>query len=256
MEESSNTVEKERPVVLVTGGGRRTGAVICRAFAAAGWRVAVHCNRSQQEAEALAAELGGAEVAAVFAADLTDDRQRDGLVDGVVSCFGRLDAMVNNASAYARRPLETVSAETLRRDMEINFTAPFALMGAFRKAVSSGGSIVNILDSRIQWPDGSSAGYTLAKSALAQATVMLAREWAADGIRVNGVAPGFIEPAPGVPLERMQHLIESTPLKRRTTPEEIADGVLWLVKSPSVTGQILFLDGGLHLPVGGKGEKL
>ncbi|MBO7742052.1 MAG: SDR family oxidoreductase [Victivallales bacterium] len=253
MEQSDNN---NRPVVLVTGGGRRIGACVCRAFGAAGWRVAVHCGRSLQAAGEVAESIGGGR-AAVFSADLRDDRERDGVIPAVLERFGRIDVLVNNASAYVRRPLSAVSAQTLREDLEINFTAPFALMCSFREAAgSAGGNIVNILDSRIQWPDGDSAGYSLAKSALAQGTLLCAREWAAAGIRVNGIAPGFVMPAEGVPMERMAHLVEASPLKRRCTPEEIADSALWLVNAPSVTGQIIYLDGGLHLPAGGKGEKV
>ena len=91
-----------RPVVLVTGGARRIGAALCRTFAAAGWRVAIHCNASVAEAEKLAAELG-AEYAAVFPADLCDDCRRESLLEAVKGHFGRIDALVNNASVYTRR---------------------------------------------------------------------------------------------------------------------------------------------------------
>ena len=246
-------MSKPLPVALITGAAKRIGAALARAFAQAGWRVVIHCRHSLQSARRLAATLGEAN-AAVLSADLTQSGAAERLIAEAAAQWGRLDLLVNNASTYRRTPLDDLDEENLRQDFEANFFAPFALMRAFA-ARRRPGAILNLLDARIARPDAGSAGYTLAKQSLADATLLAARAWARHGIRVNAIAPGFVRPADGVPLARMARLLRQVPLGRRTTEAELAAAALYLAAAPNLTGQILYVDGGLHLPDGDLGEK-
>ena len=161
---------------------------------------------------------------------------------------------MNNASTYQRRPLDEMSEDALREDFEVNFFAPFALMRAFA-ARRQPGFILNLLDGRVTKQEPQAAGYLLAKQSLAEATRLGALAWASLGIRVNGVAPGLVRPAAGVPLSKMSRLVEKLPLKRRTTEAELAEAALFLANAHGVTGEILFVDAGMHLADAGLGEK-
>lgn len=245
--------ENSAPVVLVTGGAKRIGAALCRAFSGAGWRVVIHCRHSLAEAEGLSRELGGKEHACVIQADLLQVGA-DELISRVAACFGRLDALVNNASCYVRRELLAQSDDEVHNDFECNFLVPFALMRAFaRRGVP--GQILNILDGKIALHDSSCIGYLLAKKSLAEATTACALAWGSLGIRVNGLAPGLVRPKEGVPIEAMTKLVSRTPLGNRTTEEEIAAAALYLTGASNVTGTILYVDGGLHLPEVQLGER-
>ena len=235
-----------KKTVLITGGAKRTGAALCRAFARAGWNVLIHCNHSFTDAEVLASEIDTTFCSVrVIPADLS---KPDG-VEYLMSQFDRLDALINNASTYRRIALDDLDEASLREDYEVNFFAPFRLMREFAKRCDkeSGGVIINLLDQRIAKLDSGSAGYSLAKMSLADATRMCALAWAPRKIRVNGIAPGYIAPPEGVPMHAMQRHIDATPLRCRTTEEQVANAALFLVDNPEITGEIMYLDGGLHL---------
>lgn len=233
------------PVVLVTGGGRRLGAEFCRAFVAAGWRVVIHCHHSLAEAQALAQELGGDKWAKVLSRDLLSGDPEE-LVTAAADCFGRLDGLVNNASSYHRRGLLEVSSQEWQEDFQLNFQVPFALMRAFALR-GTPGAILNLLDGRWEKEDPSCAAYLLAKKTLAEATRLCAFAWGGQGIRVNGLAPGLVRPPEGVPLTAMEPLLAKLPLSRRVTEPELAKAALLLMETPSLTGVILPVDGGMHL---------
>lgn len=229
---------------LVTGGALRIGRAICRCLGAAGARLVVHCRRSREAADELVGELGGSHAGhRVIQGDLTDTTFAGELI---ASLHGEspLHGLVNNASVYRRRPLAECDPAALHADFVINFTVPFQLMRQFRR-VCGCGAIVNLLDQRVSQVDPGAGTYGLAKKALRDATEAAALEWAPD-IRVNAVAPGFVLPPPGVHGD-MSHLLARVPMRRRTTPEEIAQACVFLAASPIITGQILFLDGGQHL---------
>ena len=116
------------------------------------------------------------------------------------------------------------------------------------------GFILNLLDGRIAKQDSRAAGYLLAKQSLAEATRLGALAWAPLGIRVNGLAPGLVRPAAGVPLAKMNRLVAQLPLKRRTTEQELAEAALFLANSPGITGEVLYVDAGMHLASADLGE--
>lgn len=233
---------QDKPVILVTGGAKRVGAELCRAFSHAGWRVVIHCCKSRDEAESLAAELVDAKV---VQADLLVV-SADAFITQALNAFGRIDLLVNNASTYRRGGLLSSSDTDYLEDFAINFHVPFALMRAYSRLVDQG-SIINVLDARIVKDDIDCAGYLLAKKTLAEATRVCALDLAEHGMRVNGIAPGFVRPKDGVQMSVMEHLVAKTPLGVRTTEAQIADAALYLSRAVGVTGEILFVDAGMHL---------
>ncbi len=233
-------------VVLVTGGAVRIGRAVSLAFARAGARVAVHCRSSTRQAEELVDRLNELSDGCFWLqADLDDSNERDGLVGAVLERTGRLDCLVNNASVYRRRSLLELDESALLADWRINFLAPFQLMRQFALAAERG-VIINLLDQRVAGVDPGAGGYGLAKKMLRDATEAAALEWA-PRVRVNGVGPGLVLPPPGVPKEKMKPLLRQVPMRCSSTVEEVAEACLFLARSETVTGQVLYVDGGLHL---------
>ncbi|MCF7853985.1 MAG: SDR family oxidoreductase [Candidatus Pacebacteria bacterium] len=232
--------------VLVTGGAVRIGRAIALRFAEAGARVIVHYRSSVEQAQELKSQLDTLSSGnAIVQADLTDAARLESLIADASALGGGLDILVNNASVYRRTPLLKLDAHRLRKDMEINFFAPLLLMRDFARQCQRG-VIINLLDQRVTKVEPSAGSYGLAKKGLRDATEAAALEWAPD-IRVNGVAPGFVLPPPGVSADKMKGLLGEVPLHRETSPEEIAEACAFLAAAETVTGQVLFVDGGMHL---------
>jgi len=241
----------EHPVALVTGAGRRVGAVIARTLHTAGYNLALHCRRSVAEAEALAAELERTrpDSSLVLQAELADPHALPALVDTTLARFGRLDALVNNASAFHSTPVGSATVAQWNELFASNAQAPFFLAQAATPALrATHGGIVNLVDIYAEYPLADHPIYCMAKAALAAMTRSLALDLAPD-IRVNGVAPGAVLwPSDGKPYADQQALLARTPLARAGSPEDVAGAVLWLLRdAPYVTGQIIRVDGGRTL---------
>jgi pteridine reductase len=238
------------PVVLVTGAARRVGAEIARRLHAAGARVAIHCRASRAEAEDLATGLNGIrpDSAAVFGADLLDVAGLPRLVDAVVARFGRLDALVNNASSFYATKVGAVDTAIWDDLLGSNLKAPFFLaQAAAPQLAASFGCIVNITDIHAERPLKGYPVYCAAKAGLLGLTRALAQELG-PRVRVNAVAPGAIEWPQGTddfpPAERAA-IIEHSLLKRVGSPADIAGTVKFLIfDAPYVTGQVINVDGG------------
>ena len=219
---------------LVTGGSRRLGAAICRELAARGAAVAVHYRQSEAEAIALNRVLKHG----VFSVrgDLANPQEREWVFREAAEWLGRVDVLVNNAAVFARDG--EIDAPKLRA---VNVEAPLDL--ARRVAAQAGGGcVIQMLDARIARPEaGAFRDYAATKRELAESVARLAREWAPH-TRVNGVAPG-----PVLAPEGVREAAGDLPLGRRPTPEDVARAVAFLAESDSITGQILFIDGGQHL---------
>jgi len=240
------------PVALVTGSARRLGAAIVRRLHAEGFNVTIHCRDSRREADALAGELEQARPgsALVLQADLAEFDRLPGLVAGTVGHFGRLDALVNNASAFFPTPVGETTPADWDTLLASNARAPFFLAQAAAPHLQhSRGAIVNLVDLYAERPLAGHAVYCMAKAALLAMTRSLALELA-PRVRVNAVSPGAILwPEEGGGGTSRHEMLERTPLARTGTPEEIASAVHWLLREATYsTGQVLYLDGGRRLP--------
>ena len=240
-------------VVLITGAARRIGAAIARCLHAGGYDVALHYRHSATEAMALAAELERQRAGSTLtvAAELADLEQLPPLVEQVLDRFGRLDALVNNASAFFPTPLSGATPAQWQTLFAANVQAPFFLAQSALPALHSArGAIVNLIDIYAERPLAEHSLYCMTKAALAAMTRSLALDLA-PAVRVNGVAPGAVLwPSDGKHHDDQQALLARTPLQRIGQPEDIASAVLWLLRdAPFVTGQIIRVDGGRTLSV-------
>jgi pteridine reductase len=251
--ESASGARTPRKVALVTGGARRIGASIARRLHADGYDLALHYRHSQADMDALVAELDQARGDSVLAlrADLAAFDRLPELVAQTIGRFGRLDALVNNASAFHPTPIGTATPAQWDDLFASNARAPFFLSQAAAPHLAAArGAIVNLVDIHAQHPLAGHAIYGMAKAAL----VMLTRSLALDlapAVRVNAIAPGAIlwpEATDGVGKGEaaQQALLARTPLGRTGTPEEIAGVAAWLLSDAAgyVTGQTLRVDGG------------
>lgn len=235
---------------LVTGAGRRIGAVIAERLAAADWNLLLHANRSLESAETLAASLRerfGIE-AAVVAQDLAVLDDLDAFTARCADIAGPIDLLVNNASLFNFDDASTVSPENLELCYRVNCAAPVLLSRYYgeRLRPAKNGAIINVIDTKVTAPNGRFLSYELSKCALASATIALARAFAPD-IRVNGVAPGLTLPSGTQTDEQFDRLHARTPLRRGVAPEDVANAVLYLANAPTVTGQIIAVDAGQWL---------
>ncbi len=243
----------ESKVALVTGGAQRIGAELCRTLHAAGYHLAVHYRSSGEAAEALAEELNGVRSgsAASFVGTLGPRGAAEDLASEVISHFGRLDLLVNNASSFYPTPIGGVSEEDWDTLMDSNLKGPLFLCQALSPALGqTGGSIVNMIDIHGERPLADHAVYSTAKAGLAMLTRSLARELAPT-VRVNGIAPGAIlwpQSDDEEDAERRERQLLRVPLGRKGEPQDIAEAVLFLAdRAPFITGQIIAVDGGRSL---------
>ncbi|RMD77925.1 MAG: pteridine reductase [Gammaproteobacteria bacterium] len=242
---------KGAPVALITGAAHRVGAAIARHLHGAGYRVLVHYRRSAQAARALARELDRLRPgsAGTLQGDLLCTAALPALVEEAVARWGRLDALVNNASSFYPTPLGSIEEGHWEDLMGTNLKAPlFLAQAAAPELRRRRGAIVNIVDIHAQRPLKGHPLYSVAKAGLAMLTRSLARELGPE-VRVNGVAPGAILwPEQGLDEARRAEILERTTLKRRGEPADVARAVLFLLRdAPYVTGQILAVDGGRSL---------
>lgn len=243
-------VSPQAPTALVTGAGRRIGRAIALHLAGRGYRIAVHCNRSRDEADAVVGEIvqaGGH--AAVVQADLADHAAVSGLVRQASQALGSLSLLVNNASLFDYDHVETATEQSWDAHLDANLKAPFFLSQAFAAQLPDGhtGSIINMVDMRVWRLTPHFASYTVSKAGLWTLTQTLAMALA-PRIRVNAIGPGPVLPSPHQTEAQFRKQWESTPLKRGAEPGEIAAAVGFLLDAPAVTGQMIALDGGQHLP--------
>ena len=246
--------EQTEPVVLVTGGARRVGAAIVKRLHREGWRVAIHYRASTAEATALAASLNAQrnDSAIALHADLLDIAACHALPDRCVKAFGRLDALINNASTFYPTRVEAITELDWTTLLGSNLKAPlFLSQAAATHLMASRGCIVNITDIHTERPMPGYLLYNVAKAGLRGLTLSLARELAPD-VRVNAVAPGPIEwPDDGqISKAERARILGHVPLKREGGAEQIAEAVKYLVCDASyVTGQTLNVDGGRSIAI-------
>jgi pteridine reductase len=246
-----DSMTTQPPVALITGSARRIGASIARTLHAAGYDLALHYRGSAPEMQTLAAELESVRSGSVLTlqADLSEFDRLPELVAKTVGHYGRLDALVNNASAFQPTPIGTATPQQWDELFASNARAPFFLAQAAAPHLKAArGAIVNLVDIYAERPLPGHTVYCMAKAALLMATQSLALELAPD-VRVNSVAPGAILwPEQDHSDAAKQAMLGRTPLARTGTPEEIAETVRWLLRDATyTTGQVIRVDGGRTL---------
>ncbi|UIF86488.1 SDR family oxidoreductase [Cupriavidus sp. UYPR2.512] len=246
-----------RGVALVTGGARRLGRAIALELAAQGWDVAVHCHRSVDEAEALAAQIRAlGRRAAVLRADLADEAATGRLVADCAAALGVPTCLVNNASLFQYDVATSFSYASLDTHMRTNVAAPLLLARELHKALAAAagndkaaeprGVVINLLDQKLDNLNPDFLSYTLSKAALQTATVQLAQALA-PRLRAVGVAPGITLVSGEQSEQSFRRAHRVTPLGQSSTPEDIAQAVAYLAQARAVTGTTLYVDGGQHL---------
>lgn len=236
-------------IALVTGAGRRLGRAIALGLAQAGWDVALHYRRSADEAAAAADEIARlGRRSALLQADLSVEAEARELVPRAVRELGALHCVVNNASLFEYDSATQFSPALLERHMRANVTAPLLLAQALHAATPDGidACVVNLLDQKLYNLNPDFLSYTLSKAALHTATTMLAQSLAPK-LRVVGVAPGLTLVSGDQTEEGFAKAHTATPLGRSSTPQDIADAVVYAASARALTGTTLLVDGGQHL---------
>lgn len=239
----------EDKVVLITGGAKRVGAATARRLHAAGARLMIHFRSARPEAEALQQELNGARAGSVglVQSDLLDIAGLPEMVRTTVGEFGRLDALVNNASSFFPTPVGEITTDAWDDLVGTNLKAPlFLSQAAVPHLRRTGGCIVNITDIHAERPLRNYVVYSIAKAGLVGLTRSLARELGPE-VRVNGVAPGPILWPEDDSFDAVarQRVISHTLLKRVGEPDDLARAIYFFIAdAPYVTGQVIAVDGG------------
>jgi NAD(P)-dependent dehydrogenase (short-subunit alcohol dehydrogenase family) len=234
---------------LVTGGAKRLGRAIALGLAEAGFDIAIHyAGSAEAAAETAAAIRALGRRAVTLRADLAVEAEAARLLPEAVAALGPLGVLVNNASTFERDEWADATRESWDRHLEPNLRAPFLLAQGFAHALPAGaeGLVLNMLDQRVWSLTPHFTSYTVSKAALWTLTRTLALALA-PRIRVNGIGPGPALPSPRQSEEQFRRQCQSVPLRHGTSPEEIARAALAILALPSMTGQMIALDGGQHL---------
>jgi NAD(P)-dependent dehydrogenase (short-subunit alcohol dehydrogenase family) len=221
---------------IVTGAGKRVGALIAAALVADGWAVVAHVRRDGDDVPDGAAKV---------VADLADPACADCIFQAA-NALPPIRLLVNNAARFAWDDLASFDGGEFDAHMAVNVRAPLLLMKAFATAYDGGGDgqVVNILDAKLAAPNPDFLSYTLSKQALAGATELAGRALAPKGVRVNGIAPSLMLRSPGQTDENFAAMHQANPLGRGVEPEDVVAALRYLIAAPAVTGQLLTIDGG------------
>jgi NAD(P)-dependent dehydrogenase (short-subunit alcohol dehydrogenase family) len=242
----------ERGAALVTGGARRIGRALVTAAADAGFDVAIHVRAVDDEAEATAAEVRArGRKAALLVCDLRKEATTVALVGEAEAELGPVTLLVNSASVFDEDAFADMNRASWDAHMETNLRAPLVLAQVFARRLPADrqGLIVNMLDQRVLKPSPEFFSYSLSKSALWDATRMLAQALA-PRIRVNGIGPGPTLPSVHQDQAAFDAEAAATLTGRSVTPAEIGAALRFLIDAPSVTGQMIAVDAGQHLAHG------
>jgi pteridine reductase len=231
--------------ILITGAAKRVGRILALACARGGADVVIHHGHSDEEAEAVRAEITALGCKAwIIKADLGDSSQAENLIS-LVNESTPLHGLINSAAIFESLSLETTSFDDWQKHLQINLTAPFLLSQAFAKQAPDGARIVNILDWRALRPGADHFPYTISKAALAALTKSLAVALAPKVV-VNGLALGAIlPPSDG---KAKSDIIKNIPAGRWAEEAEVEQALLFTLTCPAyITGEIIHVDGGRHL---------
>lgn len=233
-------------LALVTGGAQRVGKAIALELARAGYDLIIHYHRSAEAAQATVAEIAAlGREATPIAADLADPAALDGLFDTIAGRWDQLAVLVNSAASFPHTPVGSVSVAQWDALMALNLRAPFFCAQRAAALMGQGGVIVNIADVAGEIPWAGFVPYGISKAGILMLTRGLAVALAPE-IRVGGVAPGPVLLADDATPEQLRQATARTLLKRVGTAEDVARAVRFIVESPYLTGETIFVDGGRH----------
>ncbi|QPJ64179.1 MAG: SDR family oxidoreductase [Candidatus Nitrohelix vancouverensis] len=231
------------PTALITGGAVRIGRALVLHLANLGWDIALHYNRSESQANATLKEVKFLKRRGeAFACDLSDLEAVEQLTGQVLESFPDLELLINCASLFLNESVENTSRETLEKTLNINLSAPYILMRDYKRKVGKG-MIVNILDERIKRNVPAFAAYSVSKVALSHLTHLAAVDWGSE-VRVNAIAPGLILPPVGGDPGYLKRAAKNIPAQNHGDTEDIVRALQYLIESPFVNGETLFVDGG------------
>ncbi|MDG2003116.1 MAG: SDR family oxidoreductase [Novosphingobium sp.] len=234
------------PSVLVTGGAKRIGAVLSRAFGEAGWHVVIHFGHSREEAEALANELPSAEC---IQCDLADGDAAAAMAGELAARLDDWRLLINCAAVFREDTDQALDPGIFAEAMAVNAEAPVRMTQAFFADASSQGGkrVIDFLDMKLLNPNPDFFSYTMSKHALAASVRMMAMAALGEEDRVYGLAPGAIMAS--FDQQPEEHLISGKMnlLERITSPQELAEAALFLADGWLASGETLFVDSGQHL---------
>lgn len=235
-----------RPAVLITGGAKRIGAAITRAFGEAGWHVVIHYGTSRDEAEALSASLPSAET---YGCDLDDWDAPVRMVEDLAGSLDDWRVLINCAGVFSLDSADDLDPATFEKAMRVNAGTPARIAQAFLKlARAKGGKrVIDITDQKLANPNPDFFSYTMSKHALASTIKMLAMAQDDPADRIYGIAPGAILASHDQSEAETEKSHRMNLLKRKTGADEIADATLFLSEGWLASGETLFVDSGQHL---------
>lgn len=235
-------------IALVTGSAVRVGREISLHLAEKGWGVALHYNSSSEEAKMLETDLKYMypdQQFHTFRADLSSEEETKSLIGDVISRFGYLNLLINNAAIFEPSSFKETTIQSLDRHWNINFRAPFILMNEYVNRCDQG-LIINMTDTRITNNKSKFFSYSVAKKALQDMTKMAALELA-PAFRVNSIAPGALLPPVDKGEGYLERLASKMPMGLPVRMENIMQSIDYLIQNDNITGQLLFCDSGESL---------
>ncbi|MFQ5443669.1 MAG: SDR family oxidoreductase [Nitrospinales bacterium] len=231
------------PAAIITGGGVRIGGAFACHLADRGYDIALLYHSSGQAAEKTLDKVNKCGVRGIgYACDFKNLGEVETLIGKISADFPETSLLINSAANFIQEDIEHTSAQSILDTFNINLLSPYLLMREYRKHFNRG-MIVNILDERINRNVPTFAAYSVSKAGLAHLTRLGAVEWG-DRIRVNGIAPGLILPPAGGPGDYLERGAKKIPVRRHGHIEDLLKGLDYLIDSPFVNGEILFIDGG------------
>lgn len=237
-------------IAFITGGAKRLGRSLALRLAREGVDIALHYHTSEEAARGVQHEIESlGRRCTLYPFDLTQIDGVETWFAGVLEDLGRLDVLIHSASVFKNDTLATLSFDEYMANWAIHAHAPLLMAKAYQRFQESQkrtGSVISIVDARVGVYDTARLSYSLSKKALREATFMLAKVLA-PSIRVNGVAPGPILPPPGETDAYLAAVGKQVPLERPGGPSDIEETVLFLMRHPYITGEIIHVDGGQHL---------
>lgn len=248
MKKNNFSTPASEKCILITGGAKRIGAAIVRLLHSQGMNIIIHYNNSSKEAIDLQNELNDIRENSIglCSGNLANHDDCELIFNEALKIFGRIDALINNASNFFPTPIESATESQWDEIMAINLKAPFFLSKLCASQIKlHKGDIINLIDIYADRPLHNHPIYIAAKAGLAALTKSLAQDLGPE-IRVNGIAPGAILwPESGGTEEDKKNILSKTPIKKLGSPEDIASTALFFLRdAPFITGQIISVDGG------------